>query len=42
MDILANYADVLLDLLFVELINWVIAIISAATGFSFYHIWATK
>tara|TARA_B110000285_G_C15129657_1_gene622674 strand:+ start:1633 stop:1761 length:129 start_codon:yes stop_codon:yes gene_type:complete len=42
MDVLANNANVLLDLLFVELIDWVIAIITAATSFTFDDIWATK
>jgi hypothetical protein len=42
MDVLTNNTNVLLDLLFVELINWVIAIIATATNFTFNHIWATK
>jgi hypothetical protein len=42
MNVLANNANVLLNLLFVELIDWVIAIITAATSFTFDDVWATK
>jgi len=42
MDVLTDDSDVLLDLLFVKLVNWIVAVIATATVFTFDNIRATK